>query len=171
MKFPREFVEIDWLTPEHVDGSCIAYVPLPGGPQKSPGEPLLVKGGISYRGENWKASRLSFSLNVKKLPKAPATLKKGIVCHHCDNAWCINPKHLYLGTASQNTKDIFERNKYVRERMSKAGLGNSNSKGNKFPKELTERLAKQRIGNSHRKGKLKGQLNKRGTIIEYKRKK
>jgi hypothetical protein len=42
-------------------------------------------------------------------------LKKGniepgkMVCHTCDNTSCCNPKHLYLGTAKQNTADMINR--------------------------------------------------------------
>jgi len=33
------------------------------------------------------------------------------VLHHCDNRKCVNPKHLYCGTAQQNQDDCINRNR------------------------------------------------------------
>jgi hypothetical protein len=32
-----------------------------------------------------------------------------LACHHCDNAWCIEPAHLYAGTFTDNNRDTIAR--------------------------------------------------------------
>ena len=34
------------------------------------------------------------------------------VCHHCDNTACVNPAHLYYGTAKDNTQDAIRRGRF-----------------------------------------------------------
>jgi len=43
------------------------------------------------------------------------------VCHTCDNKWCVEETHLYLGDAFTNRKDLFERNEeFVKEHVARA---------------------------------------------------
>lgn len=50
------------------------------------------------------ATRLSWVLaNRKDIPEGL------MICHHCDNPQCINPSHLYAGTAKDNFNDAINR--------------------------------------------------------------
>lgn len=64
-------------------------------------------GRFWYRTGQIFAHRMSYLLNHGEIPNGL------LVLHRCDNRKCVNPEHLYIGTAKKNTQDMFERNRAV----------------------------------------------------------
>ena len=50
-----------------------------------------------------RAPRVAFHIFVKRIPKGKHVL------HRCDNPECVNPKHLFFGSARDNVKDMFRK--------------------------------------------------------------
>jgi hypothetical protein len=57
-------------------------------------------GHLHFRGRQERAHRASWIAMRGPIPP-------GIfVCHHCDTPECVNPNHLFLGTAKDNAQDF-----------------------------------------------------------------
>ncbi len=48
------------------------------------------------------AHRLSYEYHIGKIPKDK------MICHKCNNKICVNPEHLYAGTAYDNAQDALK---------------------------------------------------------------
>lgn len=60
-------------------------------------------GVLNARRRRFAAHRFSYELFHGGLKR------EALVCHHCDNPRCVNPAHLYQGTASDNANDASKR--------------------------------------------------------------
>lgn len=69
-------------------------------------------GQVEFRKKKAKAHRASWMANVG--PIAAGVM----VLHKCDNRACINPDHLFLGSAKDNTDDMVRKNRAPNRKLS-----------------------------------------------------
>jgi hypothetical protein len=62
-------------------------------------------GSIHIGGRTHLAHRKSYELYRGEIPDS------ALVCHACDNPCCINPSHLFLGSQTDNMRDMAAKNR------------------------------------------------------------
>lgn len=108
--------------------------------------------GVS-KGVIRRAHRVAFELYVGPIPD-------GIfVCHRCDTPLCVNPEHLFLGTAKDNLTDCRDKGRY-RQRGSP---GESN--GRATITEVTARAIKAALSIEPRTAAIAEQFNVSQAVV------
>ena len=78
-------------------------------------------GQVRRNGRKVGAHRVFYEHHVGKVPKG------FLILHRCDNPKCVNPEHLFLGTAKDNMDDMFDKgreNKLHGEQHARSKLTN-----------------------------------------------
>jgi hypothetical protein len=65
-------------------------------------------GRLYYSGKDYRAHRLAYVAFVGPIPN------NMLVCHRCDVPQCVNPEHLFLGTAQDNESDKVSKGRQTR---------------------------------------------------------
>lgn len=60
-------------------------------------------GRVFHNGRGILSNRLSWMIHFGEIPN------EMLVCHKCDNPACINPQHLWLGTNTDNMRDMMKK--------------------------------------------------------------
>jgi hypothetical protein len=106
-----------------------------------------ARGSLSVDGVPTIASRYAWIVLHGPIPSGM------MICHHCDNGCCINPRHLYLGTHKDNMRDMALRRRSFgatqpercREVGRATGMQNIWARGEGNPKAKLNRAIAERV--------------------------
>jgi hypothetical protein len=62
-------------------------------------------GHLTVQNKQISSHRFSYLINVGDIPDGM------FICHKCDNHFCVNPNHLFIGTQKDNMQDKINKNR------------------------------------------------------------
>lgn len=94
------------------------------------GRDELGYGRVGYAGKTWLTHSMAYHLHYPR-----KNMQGKCVCHACDNPSCCNPRHMFLGTRTDNNRDMTRKGRH--------GKGGGSLPGEKNPRALlTEALVR-----------------------------
>lgn len=88
------------------------------------------------------------------------------VCHKCDNRRCLNPKHLFIGTHSDNVMDSVRKGRHRSTRKTHCPQGHAYSSTNTWLDPKRNNARKCRICNKENQQRLRD-ARKRGLLSQH----
>lgn len=89
--------------------------------------------GYGKTGRSARTHRVAWELSHGAIPPGLSVL------HRCDNAACVNPEHLYLGTQADNMRDLRERRRMPSARKTACVHGHPFDEANTYWRPVGQR--------------------------------
>jgi hypothetical protein len=104
-----------------------------------------------------------FMIEMGKLDREDKTQ---VVCHTCDNPNCINIKHLFIGTQSDNLQDSISKNRNTQKRKTHCPNNHEYSHANTYIGNIGRRYCRtcHKLSERKRKARLKAKRHEKENI-------
>ncbi len=100
-------------------------------------------GCLKINGKLQSAHRISWKLHNKEIPEGM------FVCHKCDVRDCVNPNHLFIGSAKDNAIDAYKKGKTIPPKGSQFKIGHTPA-NSKIDKNTVAEIKRRFLNNDYK---------------------